>query len=71
MGSEHELCSVYIGKSNDTVQVNPTEIADWKYISIAELNRELEINPDKYSPWFKMEWARIRQEFIGEVLELG
>ena len=71
VGSEHELCSVYIGKSNDTVKVNPTEIANWKYISIDELNRELEINPDKYSPWFKLEWARIRQDFMGEVLELG
>ncbi len=70
IGSENELCSVYIGKSNDTVSINPTEIADIKYISIDELNKELETNPDPYSPWFKMEWARIRQDFMDEILML-
>ena len=71
VGSEHELCSVYIGKSNDTVQVNPTEIAAFKYIPIDEINGEFETNPDIYSPWFKMEWARITNEFMGEVNGLG
>jgi len=71
VGSENELCSVYIGKSNDHVQVNPTEIAAWKYIPIDKINGEFEANPAIYSPWFKMEWARITKDFMGEVNDLG
>lgn len=70
VGSEHELCSVFIGKSDDPIEVNPTEIAEWHYISIDELNNDMKTHPDKYSPWFKIEWQRIREEFMEEVEEL-
>jgi isopentenyl-diphosphate delta-isomerase len=70
IGSEHELCSVYIGKSNQSVKVNPTEIADWKYIPIDTINDEFAKYPDMYSPWFKMEWARIQQDFVDDVYML-
>jgi len=70
IGSEHELCSVYIGESDDPVNANPTEIDEWKYISIEKLNRELIENPDKYSPWFKMEWQRINEAHWGQIKSL-
>jgi isopentenyl-diphosphate delta-isomerase len=70
VGSEHELCSVFIGKCDDPVAVNPTEISEWEYISIAQLNRDMEEQPEKYSPWFKMEWQRIREIYMGEVEKL-
>ena len=67
-GSENELCSVYIGKSNALPTVNEYEIAEWKYISMDELDKELAQHPEKYTPWFKMEWQRLRTEFK-EVIE--
>ncbi len=66
-GSENELCSVYIGKSNDLPTVNETEIAEWKYISMEELDRELEEHPERYTPWFKMEWQRLMEEYHEEI----
>ena len=66
-GSERELCWVYIGKSDEQVQVNPTEIAEWQYVSIPELNAALESHPENYTPWFKMEWERLQQDFINEI----
>ncbi|MFV1958118.1 MAG: isopentenyl-diphosphate Delta-isomerase [Planctomycetota bacterium] len=62
-GSERELCSVYLGRPRGEVKPNETEIADWKWIDVDELTRALEEDPDAYTPWFKMEWARIRTEF--------
>jgi isopentenyl-diphosphate delta-isomerase len=69
-GSEHELCSVYIGQSNDLPQVNKTEIDEWKFISKEALNKELEENPDAYSPWFKMEWKEILDKYWDRVQAL-
>lgn len=70
LGSERELCSVFIGHSDETPQINETEIAEWKFISPDELNRELKNNPDSYSPWFKMEWAEIQNNYWPRVLDL-
>jgi isopentenyl-diphosphate delta-isomerase len=67
-GSENELCSVYIGRSNDKPVVNETEIAEWRYISIEQLDKELEEHPKWYTPWFKMEWKRMRSEYMDEIL---
>ncbi|KAA3615644.1 MAG: isopentenyl-diphosphate Delta-isomerase [Calditrichaeota bacterium] len=66
-GSESELCSVYIGKSDDLPQVNETEIDEWKFFSREELNAELDNNPELYSPWFKMEWKEIQDNFWDRV----
>ncbi len=63
IGSEHELCSVYVGKSNDPVTVNPNEIAEWEFMDIEELEREMKEHPRQFTPWFKMEWERMRRDY--------
>ena len=70
VGSEWEMCSVYIGKSNDPVVVNPNEIAGWKFIKPNELTRELAKSPEHYSPWFKMEWERLMLEHVDDIKSL-
>lgn len=59
-GSEHELCSVYIGRSDDLVRANATEINDCRYVLPDALDWELESNPDAFTPWFKLEWPQVR-----------
>ena len=70
IGSENELCAVYIGKSNDTVRVNDNEIADWRYIEPEDLTREVTDNPQNFTPWFKMEWTRLTSEYMNEIKSL-
>lgn len=62
-GSESELCWVYIGTSDDPVEVNDSEIADWRYIEPDALDREIAATPERFSPWLKMEWKQLREEF--------
>ena len=66
-GSENELCSVYIGKSNDPVIVNENEITEWKFIDLDVMEIEMEEYPEQFTPWFKMEWQRIKKEFMNEI----
>jgi isopentenyl-diphosphate delta-isomerase len=63
LGSENELCSVYIGKSDDAPKVNSTEIEEIQYIFAEELDVELEKNPNQFTPWFKMEWKTLRENY--------
>lgn len=59
-GSENELCSVFVGKSDEPIDVDPKEVNAWRYVSPGQLNREIEANPNRFTPWFKMEWAQLR-----------
>ena len=63
LGSEHELCHVFLGRLSESPVANATEIAAMKYLSPAELEREFATNGDAYTPWFKMEWQRLTGEF--------
>lgn len=68
-GSEHELCSVYVGKSDATPQSHPMEIAGLKWLAVEDVTRELASDPkgERYTPWFKMEWQRLISEYRGEL----
>ncbi len=59
IGSEHEVCWVYTGTSSDTVRPNHHEIAAWRFVEPALLDRELAASPDEFTPWLKMEWAEL------------
>jgi len=59
-GAEHELCSVFIGCSDETPRINREEIHDWRWIAPEILQAEMSgADRAKYTPWFMLEWARI------------
>jgi len=62
-GAEHELCAVYAGICADAPRMNPTEIAAVRYIAPEALDAEIAAAPDAFTPWFKIEWSRIRREY--------
>lgn len=62
-GAEHELCWVYAGRCEAAPRVNPTEISGMRYVAPAALDAEIAAEPEVFTPWFKLEWARIRKEF--------
>lgn len=68
VGSEHENCWVFAGKVRGEPTVNPDEIAAWRYINPTELTRALDAGEQKFAPWFRLEWERIRQDFLPEIV---
>jgi isopentenyl-diphosphate delta-isomerase len=49
------------------VTVNDSEVADCFYIAPEALDRELQENPTRYTPWLKLEWPLIREKFWSQV----
>ena len=70
-GAERELCSVFIGRCNARVRVNPQEIRAWRWIPTAALELEM-AGPEaaNFTPWFRLEWERIWREHRPAVLAL-
>lgn len=68
-GAEHELCSVFIASCTEEVRVNRSEILGWRWIAAEALQVEMSAGrAEQFTPWFKLEWARIWQDHRAAVL---
>ena len=59
LGSEHELCHVFLGRVSGEPGANETEIAALRYVPVEELEREFAETPEVFTPWFKLEWQQL------------
>lgn len=56
--TEHEFDHILIGEYNEEPQINPEEVADWKWISLQDLKKDMAENPKNYTEWFKIIFAK-------------
>ena len=68
VGAEREYCWVYYGRYDGAVDVNVNEIEAWRWVDVASLERELAARPDRFTPWFKMEWVHIKANHLDGML---
>jgi isopentenyl-diphosphate delta-isomerase len=63
VGSEHELCHVYLAQAEDptTVSAHEDEIREWRWLPVAEVDRWVSEGPEALTPWFLMEWQMLRE----------
>ncbi|OGI29457.1 MAG: isopentenyl-diphosphate delta-isomerase [Candidatus Moranbacteria bacterium RIFOXYA12_FULL_44_15] len=52
--TEHEFDHVLVGKFDGEPKINPEEADGWRWIGIAELRKEIQNSPEKFTPWFGM-----------------
>ncbi|MCM4168642.1 Isopentenyl-diphosphate Delta-isomerase [Arenibacter antarcticus] len=52
--TEHEYDHVMIGEYNGEPNINPEEVAAWKWMKPEDIKIDITENPDKYSAWFKI-----------------
>ncbi|WP_428225695.1 isopentenyl-diphosphate Delta-isomerase [Flavobacterium sp.] len=52
--TEHELDHVMIGYYNDAPIINPDEVESWKWMSVEAVKKDMELNPEVYTVWFKI-----------------
>lgn len=56
---EHELDHVFAGRYAGTIRPNHDEVDDIKFVSTEKLREDIEKNPEKYTPWFKLALDRV------------
>jgi isopentenyl-diphosphate delta-isomerase len=56
---EHEYDHVFIGKYQGQFNLNPEEVADMRWMSFRDVEKELDKEPEKFAPWFKMAAPRV------------
>lgn len=63
-GAEYEHDIVLTGSMRQEIELrpDPREVADWRWISISGLRKELEMFPQLYAPWLAQSLAIALQE---------
>ena len=51
---EHELDHVLIGRTDDLPKPNPSEVEDYRYVSMEHLQSEMAEHPDRFTAWFRI-----------------
>jgi isopentenyl-diphosphate delta-isomerase len=69
LGSEHELCHVYLGRVHDGIRANEEEIAAIRFIHPEDLEVELAEHPERFTPWFKLEWQALGDEYADAIAQ--
>ena len=62
--TEHEYDHVLVGYSDLQPQINPEEVASWKWLSLEAIKEDILQAPERYTAWFKI----IFEEFYHHLL---
>lgn len=52
--TEHEFDHVMIGHYNEEPNINPDEVASWKWMKPIDIKKDIEESPEIYTAWFKI-----------------
>lgn len=58
--TEHEVDHIFFGETNDLPVPNPLEVSGFKYLSLDNIEKEIELNPEQYTSWFKLMLTKIK-----------
>ena len=67
LGSENELCSVIICRSDDNVTLNQAEVSAIRWINLPGLEVEIESQPDQFTPWLKLEVKQLTSSYLQQI----
>lgn len=59
--TEHELDHILIGNFDGMPQINPEEVASWKWMEMEEVKKDINNNPEIYTAWFKIIFDKFYQ----------
>lgn len=60
---EHEYDHVFFGNFNGQPIADPDEVSDWKWMSMTDLEQDINRNPHVYTFWFKFAYAKVSDTY--------
>jgi len=52
--TEHELDHVMVGTHNEAPNINKEEVEAYKWMTLQDVKKDIEKNPEEYTAWFKI-----------------
>jgi isopentenyl-diphosphate delta-isomerase len=66
--TEYEYDHVFTGVTDALPERDEQEVAAWRYISVSNLEEELQKDPERYTEWFKICFKHWHYELFGKNL---
>ncbi len=62
--TEHEFDHILVGHYNSAPKINKEEVANWKWMDLDSVRKDIQDRPEQYTAWFKI----IFQKFYNHLL---
>ncbi|MGI9531802.1 isopentenyl-diphosphate Delta-isomerase [Lutimonas sp.] len=62
--TEHELDHVMIGSFDEDPEINPEEVASFKWMTLEDVKKDMEEHPEMYTEWFKIIFKEYDQRLV-------
>lgn len=62
--TEHELDHILVGSFEGHPEINPDEVASWKWMDLEDVKENIKSNPNLYTPWFKIIFDKFYQHLL-------
>ncbi|OMP31074.1 isopentenyl-diphosphate Delta-isomerase [Mangrovimonas sp. DI 80] len=59
--TEHEYDHILVGHYNEEPEINPDEVAAWKWMGLEEVKSDMVTHPEVYTAWFKIIFEKFYQ----------
>jgi isopentenyl-diphosphate Delta-isomerase len=56
---EHEFDHVFVGEYSGDIPFDEQEVIAVRYVPMAEIKKELLVNPEQFTVWFKLAFEKI------------
>lgn len=66
--TEYEFDHVFVGFYDGEVVPNAQEVMDYCYLSIPEIEKQLNIRAERYTEWFKIAFPRVKEWWSTQAL---
>ena len=69
IGTEHEVCSVFVGHLCSRTQFNPnkTEVDDISWVAWSEIRHWIQDPNIPTTPWLELEWSHMNQHCLNDI----
>lgn len=67
--TEHELDHVFLGETDQEPNINPDEVAAWKYMTLDDLHRDMQNNPENYTVWFRIAFKELEEFYVKQKMK--
>jgi len=59
VGSEREVCSVFVGVCDDLPMLDVDEVSEFRFVSLESLVEEVRVFQGRFTPWFLVELVEL------------
>lgn len=63
---EHELDHVFVGFTTQLPVLNRDEVSEWRKLSFFDIDKEIQLYPERYTEWFKLMYKKVNLHLVLE-----